>query len=265
MKILKILLLGGTADARQLADQLHLRGVHVIYSIAGLVRVPRLGCEVLVGGFTQFGGLERYLTDHNISLVVNATHPYALNMTNTAVRASKKVGVDCWRFLRPEWQIEAGDNWIYYENEDQLINALSRFQRPLLSAGQHSQEFIMSVAGLSSIDVVCWRTAVTPKFMLPDDVKWQKAIGPFNFESERAFIGDNHIDVIVSKNSGGKSTYAKLEVARKQSIPVLMHRRPITETASATYSSHDEIMDDIIDFSNKFCQKNQAQKGSTQQ
>ncbi|ADZ90511.1 precorrin-6A/cobalt-precorrin-6A reductase [Marinomonas mediterranea] len=262
---MKILLLGGTADARQLADQLHLKGLQVVYSIAGLVRIPKLGCEVLVGGFTQFGGLERYLVEHKISLVINATHPYAQKMANTAVSASRQAGITCWRFLRPEWQRMKGDNWTYYQNDDELQAALSNFKRPLLSAGQHSEPFIQSIAALCGVEVVHWRTAVPPKFNIPARISWRKAIGPFDLESERTFISDNNVDVIVSKNSGGVSTYAKLEAARELFLPVLMRKRPITETASATYVSQDEIIASIIDFRHQFHRYDETQQGSAQQ
>lgn len=227
----RILLLGGTADARRLADALHQSGIQVIYSLAGLVRIPQVDCELLVGGFSQFGGLVNYLQSQAeqgkaIDAIVDVTHPYAQTMSSKAVLAAQQVGIPCWRFHRPAWQQETGDDWHFYQSEEDLLSALANYQRPLLSAGQMTQEWLQTLAAQPQMDNIIWRTAVPAKFPLPDKVVWLKAIGPFAYEDELALLTEHKIDVIVSKNSGGKATYAKLVAARKLNLPVYLQARP---------------------------------------
>ncbi|SHG42018.1 precorrin-6A/cobalt-precorrin-6A reductase [Marinomonas polaris DSM 16579] len=249
---MKILLLGGTADARHLADALHKKGqnqsglnhskLNVIYSLAGLVRIPKVDCQLVVGGFTQFGGLAQYLKDNNIGAILDVTHPYAQTMSSKAVIAAKDVGIPCWRFHRPAWQQEEGDNWQDYQDEADLLAQLDGFRVPLLSAGQMSEALLKRIMQLPSIERIVWRTAVEPKFSLPDNIDWIKAIGPFALEDERQLLVAHSIDVIVSKNSGGSATYSKLEAARELSISVLLHARPILPDADREFSDTEECL-----------------------
>ncbi|MCW4629477.1 MULTISPECIES: precorrin-6A/cobalt-precorrin-6A reductase [Marinomonas] len=239
---MKILLLGGTADARHLADALHKEGLSVIYSLAGLVRVPKVDCQLVVGGFTQFGGLAQYLTDHNIGAILDVTHPYAQTMSSKAVIAAKEVGIPCWRFHRPAWQQEEGDRWQDYQDEADLLAQLAGCRRPLLSAGQMSEALLECILQLPSVERIVWRTAVEPKFSLPDNIHWIKAIGPFALEDERQLLVDHGIDVIVSKNSGGAATYSKLEAARELSIPVLLHARPLLSEAEREFNDTEACL-----------------------
>ncbi|ETX10837.1 precorrin-6x reductase [Marinomonas ushuaiensis DSM 15871] len=244
---MKILLLGGTADARRLADSLHQasvlhkasdlhKNIQVIYSLAGLVRVPKVDCELVVGGFTQFGGLAKYLRDQNIGMILDVTHPYAQTMSTKAVAASKEVGIPCWRFHRPAWIKEAQDNWIEYQTDEDLLTQLSHYRVPLLSAGQMSEDLLKKIIQLPNVKRVVWRTAVAPKFTMPEGIEWIKAIGPFALEDERKLLIEESIDIIVSKNSGGSATYSKLEAARELALPVLLHQRPELPDADREFS-----------------------------
>jgi len=244
---MKILLLGGTADARRLADALHQAGtfknkLRVIYSLAGLVRVPKIDCELVVGGFTQFGGLTAYLRENSIGAILDVTHPYAQIMSTKAVNAAKEVGIPCWRFHRPAWTIQDDDIWSEYGSNEDLLKQLDGFRVPLLSAGQMSEDLLEKITQLPSVERIVWRTAVPPKFEMPDGVEWIKAIGPFALEDERQLLVEQGVDVIVSKNSGGSATYSKLEAARELSIPVLLHSRPILPEADREFSSRQDCL-----------------------
>jgi precorrin-6A/cobalt-precorrin-6A reductase len=243
---MKILLLGGTADARHLSDALHKEGLSVIYSLAGLVRVPKVDCQLVVGGFTQFGGLAQYLKDNNIGAILDVTHPYAQTMSSKAVMAAKEVGIPCWRFHRPAWQQEAGDNWEDYQDDADLLAKLDGFRVPLLSAGQMSEALLKGILQLPSIERIVWRTAVAPKFALSDKVHWIKAIGPFALDDERQLLVDHGIDVIVSKNSGGMATYSKLVAARELSVPVLLHARPLLPAAEREFHDTEDCLQACI-------------------
>lgn len=241
-KTKKLLLLGGTADARRMADELHQAGIRVIYSLAGLVRVPKVDCELVVGGFTQFGGLAKYVIEQNVAAILDVTHPYAQTMSTKAVIAAREVGIPCWRFHRPAWQKVAGDQWGYYEDDEDLLQQLACFKHPLLSAGQVSESILHRIVQLPHVERVVWRTAVAPKFDLPNKVHWIKAIGPFALEDEHQLLVDQQIDVIVSKNSGGSATYSKLETARVLSIPVLLHARPVLPEAEQEFSDTNDCL-----------------------
>ncbi|WP_417552994.1 precorrin-6A reductase [Marinomonas fungiae] len=243
---MKILLLGGTADGRHLAERFSQLGFEVLYSIAGLVRIPILPCEIVLGGFTQFGGLATFLKQRQIDLVINATHPYAATMSNKAVAAGKETGIPVWRFLRPAWQPQAGDNWRDYQNDDDLLERLKDFKRPLLSAGQMSLEQLLAITQSDGFEQGVWRTAALPKFEVPDKITWLKAIGPFDFVNERDLLTKHQIDVIVSKNSGGDSTSAKLDAARELGISVLLHQRPQADNAVRTFSDYSQLIQAVL-------------------
>ena len=272
---MKILLLGGTADARRLADTLHQASVlhrtnkpdqdiQIIYSLAGLVRVPKVDCELVVGGFTQFGGLAEYLRKQNIDMVLDVTHPYAQTMSTKAVAASKELGIPCWRFHRPAWQKNAQDNWGEYQSDEDLLAQLSAYHVPLLSAGQMTDALLKQILNLPNVERIVWRTAVAPTFSMPDKVKWIKAIGPFAFEDERQLLIDENIDVIVSKNSGGTATYSKLEAARELSLPALLHQRPELPDADREFSDTNMCFEAVLDSLKMVNTKYHQQKDSQQ-
>lgn len=242
-----ILLLGGTADARYVADALHQAGLKITYSIAGLVRVPKVDCNLLVGGFSKRGGLSHYIESHNVQAIVDITHPYAQNMSNKAVLVAKERNIPYWRLHRPEWKAVAADNWIEYSSDIELSDILKGHQRPLLSAGQIDSERLWHWADLPNIERIFWRTAVAPKFDIPGKVTWLKAIGPFRYEQELSLIEQYNIDSIISKNSGGDATYAKMVVARDKGLPVYLHRRPVLLSAEREFHDVERCVNACIE------------------
>ena len=223
-----VLILGGTADARRMASHLYQKGLPLIYSVAGLVRRPDVACKVVSGGFRQFGGLENYIHQEQISAILDATHPYAQKMSQTAVETAQKMAIPCWQFQRPPWLPKTGDNWQEFTDWQALLPAIKNKKSVFFTAGQLGQEFLtaLSVQQVGSGQKQLLRTALTPKHALLPTMSWIKAIGPFDLESERAILVAHKVDALVSKNSGGASTQAKLEVARELNIPVLMLTRP---------------------------------------
>lgn len=237
----KLLLLGGTADARRIATALHQQGIALIYSLAGLVRTPDIGCELLIGGFSQFGGLASYLQTNNIAAVLDVTHPYAATMSSTAVSACQQVGIPCWRFHRSAWQPEVGDSWCELDDWQTLPDQLVGLDSVLLTAGQMDETLITAIA--ERVSHVHLRTAVQPQYSLPARVNWIKAIGPFSVDAERALMALLNVQALVSKNSGGDSTVAKLSIARERGIPVYMLRRPVLPQADVQFSERDKCIE----------------------
>ena len=224
---MRLLLLGGTNEARLLARELHQRGIDLVYSIAGLVRQPDLPCEVISGGFSALGGLENYLRDAGITRVLDATHPYAVRMSRNAVEACAAAGVPCWRYLRPAWQAQENDNWHEFASWRDLELALIDHHAVLFTMGRLDPDFVEALYH-STMDYAQkqWqRSATKPAFKLPPSMTWIESIGPFNLDAERELMQRHGIDALVSKNSGGDQAAAKLEIARERGIPVYMLKR----------------------------------------
>ena len=259
---MSLLILGGTGDARKLAGILFNRGLSVTYSVAGLVRKPHVPCEIISGGFSQFAtsqnnGLQNYIKQNDISAIVDVTHPYAKNMSRAAVISAEQCHIPYWRFHRTEWKIQRGDNWKYYKRIKDLLPELRNMRNIFFSVGQVDKNIFetlnRSVNGKEQTYFL--RTAIKPNFELEKNVKWIKAIGPFQFKDELVLIERNEIDVIVTKNSGGVSTVAKIEVARKLGIPVLMLTRPVLPKATNEFLELESCIECIANFYKTYNQR----------
>lgn len=223
---MKLLLLGGTTEGRLLAKSLFNKGVPLVYSIAGLVRQPDLPCEVVSGGFSQFGGLNKYIKRQGITHVLDVTHPYAVQMS----RKASGCGITYWRFERPPWQPKPDERW--FDIAD-LVRQLEDKKSVMFTVGQITPELVNT---LPQGQKQLLRTAVKPKFDLPANITWIKAIGPFKLADEITLMKDHGVDALISKNSGGEATRAKLEAARQLGIPVYMKTRPAPAKADKTFN-----------------------------
>ncbi|MCQ2998746.1 cobalt-precorrin-6A reductase [Pseudomonas syringae] len=219
----RVLLLGGVTDALAIARTL---GPQHIYSLAGVGRVPTdLVCEVRVGGYGGAEGLARFIAEHDIALLIDATHPYAAQISQNAARAAGLANVPCWALRRPAWQPGPGDDWREVADWAELINALQPFKRPLFTLGREPLQH------LDEIPTHQFWTLRALENTLRDVPQHERcevigARGPFLLDDERALFQRRTIDVLISKNSGGDATEAKLEVARELKVPVLILQRP---------------------------------------
>lgn len=128
----RILLLGGVTEALAIARTL---GPEHIYSLAGIGRVPTdLQCQVRVGGYGGAEGLAQFIRDEGIGLLLDATHPYAAQISQNAATAAHLSGVPCWALRRPAWQAQAGDDWREVSDWAELIEALKPFRHPLFTS-----------------------------------------------------------------------------------------------------------------------------------
>jgi len=232
----RILLLGGTGEALRLARQLD--AAHV-YSLAGLGKVPDdLSCEVRVGGFGGSEGLARYIGDERIGLVIDATHPYAARISANAAQASRAVSVPCWALRRAGWQPQAGDDWRMVGDWVELTAALGSFSRPLFTLGREP---------LAHLDDIPPRQFWTIRCLAAHETHPQARIlatrGPFTLEGERALFSAEAFDVVVSKNSGGSATEAKLKVARERGLPVVMLRRPDLPAVDREFANAADLLE----------------------
>ncbi|SEG98003.1 precorrin-6A/cobalt-precorrin-6A reductase [Nonomuraea solani] len=217
----RVLILGGTAEARSLAQALT-PGVHVVSSLAGRVSRPRLPVgEVREGGFGGPEGLAAYLTEERIDALVDATHPFAERMTASAALASAQAAVPLLVLRRPGWQEGPGDSWRRVATLHEAA-ALLAGQRVFLTTGRRS---LPVFAGLPGVWLLA-RSVDPPEPPVPAGVHVLLDRGPYTVEGELALIREHRLDVLVTKDSGGAMTTAKLVAARELGLPVIMVNRP---------------------------------------
>ncbi|MDX8481321.1 cobalt-precorrin-6A reductase [Mesorhizobium sp. VK24D] len=222
----RILILGGTTEARQLAGKLARRAdFSVTLSLAGRTESPvAQGVPVRMGGFGGAEGLAAYLGREHVHLLIDATHPYAARISANAAEAARQAGVPILALRRPGWEPVAGDRWTLVDNVAEAARALGAApRRVFLAIGR--QEAGAFEAAPQHLYLIRSVDPVEPKLAVPDAV-YLLARGPFPEADERALLEKHGIDAVVSKNSGGEATYGKIAAARALGIEVVMVRRP---------------------------------------
>ena len=230
----RILLLGGVTEALAIARRL---GPQHVYSLAGIGRVPQdLQCQVRVGGFGGAEGLANYLREACITLLVDATHPYAAQISRNAASAARSAGVTCWALRRPAWQAQAGDDWREVEDWAGLREALKPFRRPLFTLGREPLQHLDEIPPEQF-----WTLRALEACPGNERCEVIGARGPFHIEDERALFLRRSIDVLISKNSGSVATEPKLEVARELGVPVLVLKRPALPDVDRAFESPSDL------------------------
>jgi precorrin-6A/cobalt-precorrin-6A reductase len=230
---MRVLILGGTTEARLLAQRLGTRSdLQLTLSLAGRTMRPApQPVPVRSGGFGGADGLAAYLSAERIAVLVDATHPYAAQMSANAARAAEKTGVGFLALRRPAWERAAGDRWNEVGDVNEAVDALGRAPQrvfvalgrkdlaPLARAPQHHY----LVRSVDPID---------PPLPVPNAC-YVTGRGPFTENEDRALLVAHRIDAVLAKNSGGQATYGKIAAARTLGIVVVMVRRPdLPEVAS---------------------------------
>ncbi len=221
----RVLILGGTGDATELAVKTaEISGVAIMTSLAGRTRQPIVPFkETRIGGFGGVSGLVNYLKEQLIDVLIDATHPFAAQISFNAAIAATAVNIPHLMLIRPAWKPVAGDVWIDVDSNATAATVLPGLaQRVFLTIGRQELStfahlniwFLMRMIDPPLPDIL-----VPPGELLLDR-------GPFSLENERSLLQQYKIGAIVSKNSGGHATYAKIIAAREQKIPVVMVQRP---------------------------------------
>ncbi|MGV9942319.1 cobalt-precorrin-6A reductase [Streptomyces sp. NPDC003401] len=220
-----VLVLGGTTEARELAAALAVRpGVRVTSSLAGRVSRPgALAGEVRSGGFGGADGLAAWLAEHGVDAVVDATHPFAAGITANAAHAAAAAGRPLIVLRRPGWRPGPGDRWHPVGSLAEAAELLPRLGgRVLLTTGRLG---LAAFAHLTGQHFVV-RSVEPPTPPMPPDTEIVLARGPFTVADELELLRGHRIDVLVTKDSGGAATAAKLTAARLLGLPVVVVRRP---------------------------------------
>ena len=207
---------------------MHEAGISAVYSYAGATltrRTPALPTRV--GGFGGVAGLVRYLREQHITHVMDATHPFAAQMSANAIAACAQVGIPLLSMERPAWQAQTGDRWTLVADMSAAATALpcdgstvflaiGRKQLAAFADQAAHHRFVLRV--IDQTDEPLPLPAANCELVI--------ARGPFRLEDEIALIREHGIQHIVSKNAGGQDTYAKIEAARQLQLPVIMVDRP---------------------------------------
>jgi precorrin-6A/cobalt-precorrin-6A reductase len=231
----RILILGGTTEARQLAGKLAQRGdLAATLSLAGRTESPiAQGVPTRSGGFGGAEGLAAYLREQEIDLLIDATHPYAANISRNAAEAARLANVPIFALRRPAWEPAEGDRWTLVVAAE-AVKALGPAPRKVfLALGR--QEIAEFASAPQHAYVIRSVDPVEPPLDVPD-ATYILARGPFAEADELELLKTHRIDAIVAKNSGGNATYGKIIAARKLGIEVVLFRRPVLPDVPAAAS-----------------------------
>lgn len=221
-----VLVLGGTAEARTLAERLDRAGRPVVSSLAGRVRRPRMPVgETRIGGFGGVAGLARYLREERVTAVVDATHPFAAAISTNALHACADVGVPLLRLARPGWSAEAGaGRWHWVADHDAAAEAAASLgSRVLLTTGRQR---LGAFLGPLARHAVVVRVVDPVEEDLPCGWRLLQDRGPYVLAGERRLMQEHRTEVLVTKDSGGAYTRAKLDAADALGVEVVVVRRP---------------------------------------
>lgn len=244
----RILILGGTTEARRLAEQLAAAGTFdATVSLAGRTSDPKaLPLPSRIGGFGGTDGLIDYLAKERIDLLVDATHPFATQISQNAATAAERSGVPLFALRRPAWEAVEGDRWIRVDRTEGAVGALAGRPRRIFLAIGRQEAFRFSAAPQHSY-LVRSVDPVDPPLAV-HDCRYILASGPFAEIDEQELLRSERIDVVVTKNSGGGATYGKIAAARALGIEVIMieRRPPPGVIAAGTVEAALALIDQLL-------------------
>jgi precorrin-6A/cobalt-precorrin-6A reductase len=219
----KILILGGTAEAREIAALLIAEGHDVTSSLAGVTSKPLLPeGKVRVGGFGGAEGLRHYLKENAIDVLLDVTHPYAATISRNAFEAVQTTAIQLLRFERAAWTMVDGDKWTPVVSLTEAASVLPSASKVFITTGRKDLAPFLSREDISGVI----RTVEPPAETLPQH--WRVILDrpPHNLANELTLFQSEGFTHIISKNAGGNATRAKLDAARQLGLTIIMVQRP---------------------------------------
>jgi precorrin-6A/cobalt-precorrin-6A reductase len=219
----KILVLGGTSDAVEIASRLTALGFPVIYSLAGVTREPKLpAAKLRIGGFGGEKGLTEYLLQNKIEILIDATHPFAAIISRNATHAAASTGIRHFRFERPAWQPEINQDWTMVASAEAAAACLPKGARVFVTIGRKEIAPFLARSDLTGT----LRMIEEPDVPMPVSWRLDMARPPFTVENEMQSLVHCAATHLVTKNSGGTPGKTKLAAARELGVAIVMIERP---------------------------------------
>jgi len=241
-----VLIIGGTAEANKIAYHfINNEKYNIIISLAGRTINPKIITpNTRIGGFGGSEGLENFIHTKKIELIVDASHPYATNISRNAIETSKRLRIPIISYIRREWKRSPLDNWIDAKSFEDAIKYLPKISRTFLSLGKQNLDLFSNLKKhwflIRTIDKIQLDT-----FKASHRYIYGK--GPFTILDELLIMKNNRIDYIITRNSGGDDTYAKMLAARYLKKRVIVIRRPKIVSDNNFYNTKS-IVQYINDF-----------------
>ncbi len=242
---LHVLILGGTSEAYDLASALAgWEGIRATSSLAGATTTPRLPVGVhRIGGFGGVAGLRAWLAAQSVALVVDASHPFARQISRQALTAAASVGCRYLRLERQGWRTVPGDRWHRAADLEAGLAELRRLGTARVFAALGARA-VPALAAAPQHFVV---RGIEPPALVPANVTWLRGRGPFAVAAERRLLQAERIDALLCRDSGGSGARAKLDAARALGLPVVLLERPqaTARELAARELAGGETMDDV--------------------
>jgi len=238
----KVLILGGTAEARALAEALakNQPGLDLITSLAGVTtQAPGVPGQVRVGGFGGVAGMVEYLKRENIDRVIDATHPFAATITEHAVQACLETGVAYLRLDRPQWEVPQDTDVVFVPDAAEAARLVARTSSSaFLTIGRKD---LSAFQGLGKVKLLVRAIEPPHEDVKLDSVTYVLARPPFTLSEEVALMREHGIDTLVTKASGGTATRAKLDAAAQVGARIVLLRRPPPPDAERVLSVEEAV------------------------
>ena len=242
---LTTLVLAGTAEARAVIDGLkNDPAIALTASLAGATPQPiALPVPTLSGGFGGEEGLVAYCREHGIGMMIDATHPFARQISRNARAAAAILDIPCLRFERPPWTAAQGDDWRSFDSWEDMADAIPPGMRVFLAGGTRSIEIFSR-----RDDITLWARALNVEGRDgPPNVTFINAMPQADMADERATFHGNGVELLCCKNSGGEASFAKILAARDLGLPVWMLRRHSPDPAARKQMEKMQIHDNVED------------------
>jgi precorrin-6A/cobalt-precorrin-6A reductase len=248
---MRVLILGGIAEAKLIAEHSINSGYRVIYSLVGMVRQPKLDCQIHLGGFSTAdhdgqAGLEQYCRQQAIELLIDATHPYAQAISDNAAKAAQRLAIPCWRFNRPGWNKAEYPNWHDYSDWHDLRAKILPYHRPFFSIGLSALAFCDQRPEHQH-----WLIRSARAFKPHAGVIPINEIGPFDYQAEFSLFNEHNIDALISKNSGCLRVHEKMRVARDLAVPAFVLKRPQLPSVDREFATIEAIEEAVTNLAAK--------------